>query len=171
VACPGHHERARGVLGALQAVAATAVECEPTRKFGVAWIPRAHGHGNEIRGVTPAQMDAYSTRTVQAHEKERELARAWEHKHGPAPTSRELLYLANDATLQSRKARTRARSTGTYRPPDEKPHSAASWPASRRRCRTRMAPAHKEKSITAAAHWPDHPRARPRSGPWLKPWS
>jgi len=54
----------RGVLGALQAVAATAVECELTREFGVEWIPRADGRGNEIQGVTQAQMDAYSTRTV-----------------------------------------------------------------------------------------------------------
>jgi conjugative relaxase-like TrwC/TraI family protein len=95
----------RGVLGALQAVAATAVECELTAEFGVAWIPRADGRGNEIAGVTQAQMDAYSTRTVQVHTKERELARAWEAKHGRAPTSRELLYIANDATLQSRRGK------------------------------------------------------------------
>ena len=95
----------RGVLGALQAVAATAVECELTREFGVAWIPRADGRGNEIEGVTQAQMDAYSTRTVHVHEKERELAQAWQAKHGRAPTSRELLYIANDATLQSRKGK------------------------------------------------------------------
>jgi hypothetical protein len=31
----------RVVLGALQAVAASAVECELTREFGVAWMPRA----------------------------------------------------------------------------------------------------------------------------------
>jgi hypothetical protein len=70
----------RGVLGALQAVAATTVECELSREFGVAWIPRADGRGNEIRGISQAQMDAYSTRTVQVREKERELARgaqAW----------------------------------------------------------------------------------------------
>ena len=95
----------RGVLGALQAVAATAVECELTREFGVAWIPRADGRGNEIAGITQAQMDAYSTRTVQVHEKERELARAWQTRHGRAPTSRELLYIANDATLQSREGK------------------------------------------------------------------
>jgi len=95
----------RAVLGALQAVAATAVECELTREFGVEWIPRADGRGNEIRGVTQAQMDAYSTRTVQVHEKARELARKWERKHGRAPTSRELLHIANDATLQSRKGK------------------------------------------------------------------
>jgi hypothetical protein len=95
----------RGVLGALQAIAATTVECDLTRVFGIAWIPRADGRGNEIDGVTQAQMDAYSTRTVQVHDKERELARAWERRHGRAPTSRELLYIANDATLQSRKGK------------------------------------------------------------------
>ena len=95
----------RAVLGALQAIAATTVECELTREFGVDWIPRADGRGNEIKGITHAQMDAYSTRTVQVREKERELARAWERKHGRAPTSRELLYIANDATLQSRKGK------------------------------------------------------------------
>ena len=50
-------------------------------------------------------MDAYSTRTVQVREKERELARAWKRKHGRAPTSRELLHIANDATLQSRRGK------------------------------------------------------------------
>ena len=95
----------RAILGALQAIAATTVECELTREFGMEWIPRADGRGNEIRGVTQAQMDAYSTRTVQVHEKERELAQEWERRHGRAPTSRELLYVANDATLQSRKGK------------------------------------------------------------------
>jgi hypothetical protein len=93
----------RAVIGAVQAVAATAVECELTREFGVAWVPRPDGRGNEIRGITQAQMDAYSTRTVAVKEKERELARAWERRHGRAPNSRELLYIAQDATLQSRK--------------------------------------------------------------------
>jgi hypothetical protein len=95
----------RGVLGALQAIAATAVECELTAEFGVAWIPRTDGRGNEIRGVTQAQLDAYFTRTIQVHEKERELARAWEAKHGRAPTARELLHIANDAALQSRRGK------------------------------------------------------------------
>ena len=95
----------RGIIGALQAVTATAVECELTREFGVQWVPRPDGRGNEIKGVTQAQMDAYSTRTVQVHAKERELARAWELRHGRAPNSRELYYIAKDATLQSRKGK------------------------------------------------------------------
>jgi hypothetical protein len=36
----------RAVLGALQGVAATTVECELTREFGVAWVPRADGRGH-----------------------------------------------------------------------------------------------------------------------------
>jgi hypothetical protein len=92
----------RAVMPALQAVAATAVECELTREFGVEWVPRPDGRGNEINGVTQAQMDAYSTRTVQVHEKERELARAWERRNGRAPNSRELLHIADKATLHSR---------------------------------------------------------------------
>jgi hypothetical protein len=98
----------RAVLGALQAVAAMAVECELTREFGVDWVPRADGRGNEIRGISQAQLAAYSTRTVQVREKERELARAWELKHGRAPTSRELLHIAKAATLQSRKGKNAA---------------------------------------------------------------
>ena len=95
----------RAVLGALQAIAATTVECELTREFGVEWIPRADGRGNEIKGISQAQLDVYSNRTVQVRAKERELARAWERKHGRAPTSRELLYIANAATLQSRQGK------------------------------------------------------------------
>ena len=129
----------RAVLGALQAIAATTVECELTREFGVDWIPRADGRGNEIEGISQAQMDAYSTRTVQVREKERELARAWERKHGRAPTSRELLHIANAATLQSRKGKEPARSTGTRSRGGGTPPSAASWPGSRPRCRTRAA--------------------------------
>jgi len=92
----------RAVMPALQAIVATAVECELTREFGVEWVPRPDGTGSEIKGVTQAQMDAYSTRTVQVHEKERELARAWERRHGRAPNSRELLHIADKATLHSR---------------------------------------------------------------------
>jgi TrwC relaxase/AAA domain len=95
----------RAVLGALQAVAATVVECELTAEFGVAWVPRADGRGNEIRGVTQVQMDTYSTRTVRVHEKERELAREWQRRNGRAPNSRELYYLTQKATLLSRKGK------------------------------------------------------------------
>jgi len=161
----------RAVLSALQAVAATTVECELTAEFGVDWISHADGCGNEIKGVSQAQMEAYSTRTVQVHEKERELARAWERWHGRAPTSRDLLHIANDATLQSRKGKDAGAIEWMRWPPGGTRRSAASWPVSRRRCRTRAARAYTGASITAAARRPDRPRARPRHERWPKPWS
>jgi len=69
----GHDERAR-VLGALQASAATTVECELSREFGVAWIPRADGGATRSRASARRSWTPIRTRTVQVHEKERELA-------------------------------------------------------------------------------------------------
>jgi hypothetical protein len=160
----------RAVLGALQAVAATAVECELTREFGVEWIPRADGRGNEIQGVTQAQMDAYSTRTAQVREKERELAQAWERKHGRAPTSRELLHIANAATLQSRQG---------------KDADVIDWNALAQRWDATLGgelagiapavsnargPAAQTGEHTPAGRRPNRPRARPRRGRWPRPW-
>ena len=95
----------RAVLGAVQGIAATAVECGLTAEFGVTWVPRPDGRGNVIKGITQAQMDAYSTRTVAVHDKERELARSWERRNGRAPNARQLYFIANKATLQSRKGK------------------------------------------------------------------
>src|SRR6266542_3664449 len=52
----------RSQLPAMQAVAAAHAECGLSREFGVGWVARPDGAGNEIRGVTQAQMDAYSSR-------------------------------------------------------------------------------------------------------------
>ena len=116
-------------------------------------------------------MDAYSTRTVQVRAKERELARAWERKHGRAPTSRELLYIANAATLQSRKG---------------KDAGAIDWDALARRWDATLggelagiAPAVSDArgpGVQAGEHHaagrrPDRPRPRPRHGRWPRPWS
>jgi hypothetical protein len=78
----------RAVPGALQAIAATVAECELSAEFGVAWVPRLDGRGNEIEGITQAQLDAYSTRTVEVHEKERELAQAGAQARPPAELTR-----------------------------------------------------------------------------------
>ncbi len=59
----------RAVIGALQAVAATAVECELTREFGVDWVPRADGRGTRTRAGMGAQERprAELTRAVLHH--------------------------------------------------------------------------------------------------------
>src|SRR6266568_6097157 len=61
------------------------------------------------------------------------------------------------------RAKTRARSTGMCWPRGGTPRSAASWPTSRPRCRTRAAPARERASITVAGRRPDRPRARPQA--------
>ena len=65
----------------------------------------------------------------------------------------------------------RPRSTGTRSRGNGTPRSAATWPGSRPRCRTRAAPVHRRTSITRAGRRPDRLRARPRHGHWPKPWS
>ena len=101
----------------------------------------------------------------QVREKERELAQAWERKHGRAPTSRELLHIANAATLQSREG---------------KDAGAIDWDALARRwdatlggdlagiapngVPTHAARVRRQASITRAGRRPDRPRPRPRPG-------
>ena len=48
--------------GAAAAIAAAVTETALTRDFGVAWVPRADGHGREIAGISQALMDAFSSR-------------------------------------------------------------------------------------------------------------
>jgi len=106
---------------------------------------------------------------VQVREKECELARAWERKHGRAPTSRELLHIANAATLQSRKG---------------KDAGAIDWDALAQRWDATIGgelagiasavsnargPTHKQASITPAGRRPDRPCPRPRPGRWPRP--
>jgi hypothetical protein len=164
----------RAVLGALQAVAATAVECELTREFGVEWVPRADGRGNEIRGVAQAQMDAYSTRTVRVHEKERELAREWQRRHGHAPNSRELYYLTQKATLLSRKGKDAGQVDWDELVQRWTRPSAASWSASLSPSRTHAARPRAQGRPTAGTTTRglvDRPRGKSRPGRWIRPWS
>jgi conjugative relaxase-like TrwC/TraI family protein len=95
----------RAQLGAVQGIVSAHAEAGLTRAFGVAWVARADGRGNEIQGITREQMDLFSTRTVQVQEKGRELAAAWEEAHGRPPNRRELLFIMNEATLRSRQGK------------------------------------------------------------------
>jgi TrwC relaxase len=154
----------RAVLGALQAVAATAVECELTAEFGVAWVPRADGRGNEIRGVTQAQMDAYSTRTVRVHEKERELARG-----GSVGTDARRVHASCTTSPRRRRccrarARTRGRSTGTRRCSGGTRRSAVSWPTSRLPSPARVARTRAPRHLMEATDPAVRTQARRRRG-------
>ena len=162
----------RAVLGALQAIAATTVECELTREFGVDWIPRADGRGNEIRGITPgadgrvlhadgagAREGTRARAGVGAQARPRaDLARAAAHRQRrhPAVTQgqgrgRDRLGRARAAVgrhPRRRAGRHRARGVGRARP--RRTGGRASRAAGRR---------------------PDRRRARPRPGHWPRPWS
>ena len=92
----------RGILGAVQAVVAAHVECGLAREFGVAWVPRADGAGNEIAGITQQQMDAYSTRTVSITGRLPAAVASWTARHGRAPNRRELLHIRQEVTMATR---------------------------------------------------------------------
>jgi len=92
----------RQVLGAVQAIVATHVECGLTSEFRVAWVARTDGRGNEIAGISQAEMDAYSSRTVAITEAMPAAVASWTAKYGRAPNERELLYIRQEATLASR---------------------------------------------------------------------
>ena len=97
--------RIRGHLGAMSAVVAACVEPALTREFGVEWVRRADGMGNEIAGVTQEWKDAFSTRTRQVDTKEKQLAMQWELRFGREPTAREMLFIRHTARDYSRKAK------------------------------------------------------------------
>lgn len=65
----------RRQIPAIQATAAAYVEAALSREFGVTWTPRADGSGNEIAGVTQAEIDAFSSRRDSVCRRPRETAR------------------------------------------------------------------------------------------------
>jgi len=92
----------RGQLPAMAAVAASHVEAGLSRAFGVAWVPRPDGKGREIRGVTQAQMDAYSTRTEAIKDATPRYVAEWTARYGRVPNERELLHIQQQVTLATR---------------------------------------------------------------------
>ena len=95
----------RHVLGAVQGIVATHAEAGLSREFGVAWTPRKDGIGNEITGVTQAQMDAYSSRAASIAGELPNAVAAWTAKYGRAPNQRELLFIQNEVTLTTRQGK------------------------------------------------------------------
>ena len=95
----------RQVLGAVQAVVATYAEAALTHRFGVDWLPRPDGCGNEIARVTQEQMDAYSSRTVTIKDEIPAAVADWTRKYGRAPNRRQLAHIAQEVTMASRKGK------------------------------------------------------------------
>jgi hypothetical protein len=84
-------------LPALAAIQSAYVEAALSREFGVTWIPRADGMGNEIRGIMQSEIDAYSSRRAQVTQNLAQLAADFEAGHGRKPNQRELRILDEQA--------------------------------------------------------------------------
>src|SRR5215472_9038906 len=87
----------RHQLPAMQAIVTAHAEAAMTRAFGVAWVARADGAGNEIRGVTQAQMDKFSSRAQDIEPKMETLVREFTAEYGRAPNRAEMRSLHEEA--------------------------------------------------------------------------
>ena len=90
-------------------IATLVTENQLTRDLGVAWVPRADGHGREIRGVSQALMDEFSSRARQ--DIAPELAarvEAYRDAYGHDPDELALWKMGQAASRETREAKTDA---------------------------------------------------------------
>ena len=93
----------RAQLGAVRATFGAHLRSEMTQRFGVEWVARKDGDGFELKGITRAQIEKYSTRTQAIDAETKKLVEAWKARHdGQEPSRRELLYIRQEATMASR---------------------------------------------------------------------
>lgn len=95
-------------LPAMQAVAVAHAEAALTRRFGLEWIARPDGRGNEIKGITQAQMDAFSSRRITIKEGAAPLLAEFERRYGRKPNQRETGRIMQEVTLATRKGKDEA---------------------------------------------------------------
>src|SRR5215472_4135257 len=91
--------------GAAAAIAAAVTETALTRELGVAWVPRADGHGREIAGISQAMMDAFSSRRQAITEQARRIAGQREREHGRRPDARQMFRIQKDIAYRTRAAK------------------------------------------------------------------
>ena len=96
----------RAQIGAVRATFGAHLRSELTQRFGVEWQPRKDGDGFELKGITRAQIETYSTRTQRVDEKAAILAAKWTQQHnGQEPDRRQLLHIRQEATMASRQGK------------------------------------------------------------------
>ena len=140
----------RAQLGAVRATFGAHLRSEMTQRFGVEWVPRKDGDGFELKGITRAQIEKYSTRTQAIDAETREAVEAWKARHdGQEPNRRELLYIRQEATMASRAGKEDGPMiTGTSclqrpRPSGTRPtvRACATWPGGSATCTAPRTPA------------------------------
>jgi TrwC relaxase/AAA domain len=92
-------------LPAMQAVAVAHAEAALTRRFGVDWITRKNGSGREIKGITQAQMDEFSSRRETIKEEAAPLLAQFERDYGRKPNQRETCRIMQQVTLATREGK------------------------------------------------------------------
>jgi conjugative relaxase-like TrwC/TraI family protein len=77
-----------------------------TRRFGLEWIPRADGRGYEIKGISQAVIDAFSSRRddVEAYVQDTLLPQ-FVTSHGRKPSQAEMAALNRQASVDTRRAK------------------------------------------------------------------
>ncbi len=91
--------------GAAAAIAAAVMETALTREFGVAWMPRADGHGREIAGIGQELMDAFSSRRQAITADARAVAAEREAQTGRRPDARQMYRIQKDIAYRTRAAK------------------------------------------------------------------
>jgi TrwC relaxase/AAA domain len=88
--------------GAAAAIAAAVTETALSREFGVAWVPRADGHGREIAGISQALMDAFSSRRQTITPQAQKVAAEREAQTGRRPDARQMYRIQKDIAYRTR---------------------------------------------------------------------
>src|SRR5579863_3920422 len=83
-------------------IAAAELERALTRDFGVVWVPRADGHGREIKGVSAEMMDTFSSRRQVITELAAQVAAQREAEWGRRPDARQMDAIQRDITQRTR---------------------------------------------------------------------
>jgi hypothetical protein len=95
----------RQELPAMQAVAVAHAEAALTRRFGLEWIPRKDGKGNEIKGISQAQMDAFPSRRETIKDAAAPPLAEFERNYGRKPNQRETGRIMQQVTLATREGK------------------------------------------------------------------
>lgn len=91
--------------GAAGAHGERVMEAHLARDLGVRLETRPDGRAREIVGVPQAVMDLFSSRRRAITDRTAELIRAYEQRHGRAPSALERSHIAQQATLATRAAK------------------------------------------------------------------
>ncbi|QJY45130.1 MobF family relaxase [Pseudonocardia broussonetiae] len=91
--------------GAAGAIGERVMEAHMTRSLGVEFATRPDGRAREVLGVSPEVMDLFSSRRKAVTGRTAEMLTEFRHTYGREPSSAERFYIARQATLATRAAK------------------------------------------------------------------